>query len=208
MLKRTLSRREPFATISPPAPSTIASRNGRSVGKIACNFFSHLSSLYITPPFAPNFTALSIFSWFPLVTYTLHPCATPYSNTISATPPPIPVTKIFRPGNAFPLFVKKALQAVNPVSGRLAASASLKCSGQSSRSSSSTVTTSANVPAGFAVVPPMMAYPLGASGPSGLSFQPVPGLRMTRLLRHEEDEGAVTMPTPSASSGRPKVVPG
>jgi hypothetical protein len=39
-----------------------------------------------------------------------------------ATPPPIPVIRMFRPGCAFPLLTIVALQAVSPVKGRAAAS--------------------------------------------------------------------------------------
>lgn len=156
-MKQTLSSRDPLFTISPPAPSTMASRYFLSPGSIPCNFFSHAFSLYITPPLAPSLTALSIFAWSPLVTYTLQPCATPNSSTMSATPPPIPVTSIFRPATALPLFTQNARHAVSPVSGSAAASSSLRCSGHSSNSPASSVMTSANVPAGFVFVPPRIA---------------------------------------------------
>jgi hypothetical protein len=71
---------------------------------------------------------------------------------------------------------------------------------------------SARVPRGFAVVPPRIAYPAGSSGPSGDEAQPVPGFRRTRLCSQDEAAGedpvCVTMPTPSARRGMPKVVPG
>jgi hypothetical protein len=156
--------------------------------------------------------ARSIFSSLPDETYTFAPAATAKRRAIIATPPPIPVIRIFLPGFAFPLLTIVALQAVSPVKGRAAASIEDRCVGASSNSPASIVTVSPSVPRGFILVPPKMEYPLGLSGPSGSSFQPLPGLIMTRLPCHFLAEGEepveVTIPVPSARRGTPKVVPG
>jgi hypothetical protein len=63
------------------------------------------------------------------------------------------------------------------------------------------------VPSGHVFVPPSIAYPPGASGPVGESFQPRPGVRMTRLPSQDlsaEEPREVTMPQPSARRGAVK----
>ncbi|KUI62953.1 hypothetical protein VP1G_11440 [Cytospora mali] len=55
-----------FATISPPAPSITASKNGLLFGNIPSNCLSQSLSRYDTPPLAPIFTAFSILTLSPL----------------------------------------------------------------------------------------------------------------------------------------------
>ena len=90
----------------------------------------------------------------------------------------MPVTRILRPGTAFPDLETRARHAVSPVSGRAAASSSETCGGAGMTSCAPIARNSCSVPSGVVDVPPRTVNE--DSGVVLSVSHPVPGLMSTR----------------------------